>query len=202
MPKPIRTQATVAEYFAADEASPDQLCLIDGEIFVMQGGTAQHSRICRNITVIVDPALRGKPCEYFEPGLRIRYGRRADYGYADGTIVCGEAQFDPVDPQTRTLLNPRIIFEVLSDSTQNFDRVDKFLRYKSIPSFEEYVLISQHTPLVQTYLRDPNGGWNALDYVGLEETVTLRSLGVKMAMSELYRNVEFPSPPMRLAEEE
>jgi Uma2 family endonuclease len=191
--------ATLEEYFAADAASAERLYYIDGHVNVMQGGSRAHEEIILNLAEFVRPKLRGGPCEMAGAGTRLRFGKRVDYGYADGSIFCGEAIYEDSSEAELTLLNPRIIFEVLSDSTERFDRVDKFLKYKGIESFEEYVLISQHEPLVQTHLRDPRGGWNGVDYVGMDETVTLRSIGVAVPVTDIYRGVRFAKPFMRPA---
>src|SRR5205085_8761273 len=104
-------------------------------------------------------SLRGKPCQGRDPNLRVRYGRRAQYGYPDALIVCGPPLFDPLGKANTTLLNPRVLIEVLSESTEAYDRGLKFERYREIESFEEYVLIAQDRPSVDVFRKQSAGLW-------------------------------------------
>ena len=128
---------TIAEYFALEEHATDRHEYHDGEILAMSGGTYRHSRINTNLLVAFGTRLRNSPCEPLDSNMRIRILGRASYVYPDISIVCGGPEFDVDDPNQTTITNPRIVVEVLSDSTERFDRGRKFDLYRQAPSLQE-----------------------------------------------------------------
>jgi len=142
-------------------------------------------------SVICDPPL-------FDPqaGGRttVLNPRVAVYLYPDASVICDPPLFDPQAGGRTTVLNPRVAVEVLSPSTEAYDRGKKLQRYLQIPSLEEYVLIAQAEPSIDTYFRHPDGSWTFSVAYGLDATVTLRSLGVSVPLGEVYANVDFPPP--------
>ena len=127
--------------------------------------------------------------------FRVRQGpRRGRYVYPDALVFCGPPQFDPDDVKRHTILNPRVIIEVLSPSTEAYDRGDKFAQYREIDGFEEYILIAQDRPHVESILRQPDGAWSFQTFTGLASAARVRCLGLEIAMSEIYAGVEWPAP--------
>lgn len=191
---PPKKRFTPEEYFALEEAAEERHEYIDGEILAMAGEGDSHSVINANVIIGLGNALNGKPCRPMSPNMQIRYGARRRYGYADTVVVCGERQYEQSDAKRRTLLNPTLIVEVLSDSTERFNRGAKFSYYREIESFREYVLISQHEARIETFLRQDDGTWRFASYVGLDARVPLPSIGVELVAREVYADVVFPPP--------
>jgi Uma2 family endonuclease len=130
-----------------------------------------------------------------DSNLRVRYGRRVQYGYPDALIVCGQPQYDPTGPRETTLLNPRVLSEVLSDSTEGYDRGRKFERYREIESFVEYILIDSNRASVDVHRRQSSGLWVLSPYSGLEAKAPVESVGIELPLTEIYAGVEFPPDP-------
>lgn len=184
---------TVEEYFQIDEAAETRHEYVDGRIVDMAGGTDRHSQIIVNLIAELRNRLRGGKCQAREGNLRVRYGRKLRYGYPDALIFCGPAEFDPKARSNTTLLNPTVLFEVLSESTEAYDRGQKFGYYRDTDSLQEYVLIAQDRPSVQVYRRAGPGSW-AIEppFDGLPLIVPLPSAGIELPLAELYAGVEFP----------
>jgi Uma2 family endonuclease len=194
MESPIesRPRYSVEEYLRLEGDSAERHEFRDGQIVAVSGGTEPHSLIIANVVGALWGRLRGGPCRVYESNLRLRIPRKPLYCYPDASIVCGPAQYDPQGPQRTTILNPRIIIEVLSPSTEAYDRGEKFTDYREIDSLEEYVLIDQKEPSVQTFLRQGDGTWSFAAWAGMETAAKIRCLGLEIPMAELYAGVEFP----------
>lgn len=200
---PARTPprfCTLDEYFRLDDASPERLeyrgdraVPLGGEVVAMAGGTEAHGLIIANINGAAWARLRGTPCRYYSTEFRIGVAGYPTYTYADGLVICGPTQHDARDPTNRTATNPTVVVEVLSPSTEGYDRGGKFIRYMGAPSCKEYVLVAQDQPWVHVFHRQPDGTWLMTPYAGLDVTVKLRSIGVELPMSEIYLNVTFPA---------
>lgn len=188
---------TVEEYFAIDEAAETRHEYVDGQIFDMSGGTYEHSQITVNLIAELRTSLRGKPCQPHDGNLRVRYGRKARYGYPDAIIVCGQPQFDPSARSKTTLLNPTVLFEVLSKSTAAYDRGEKFGYYRDIEPLQEYVLIARDRASVQVYRRSASGSWAIEPPIdGLASNVPRVSTDIELPLAELYAGVELaPEEP-------
>ncbi len=188
---------TVADYFAAEKASPVRHEFRGGRIVAMAGGTRAHSRVSGNIYGSLWGRLQGGSCEVYNSDQRVLSRPGGGYCYPDVTVVCGPFEFDPSSAAAglETIVNPRLIVEVLSPSTAADDRGDKFDGYREVPTFEQYVLVAQDRPHVQTFTRQPGGGWLMLPYLGLDAVVPLASLGVDLPMAEVYAGVVFPPVP-------
>jgi Uma2 family endonuclease len=182
----IRTGVSAEEYLELERAAEERHELIDGEMFAMSGGTREHSLIAANITGELRAALRPKPCEVLSSDLRIRIEALNRYTYADAIAVCGPPLF--LDERRDTLLNPTALFEVLSDSTESYDRGEKFAGYRTLPSLQEYVLVSQKRELVEHFHRQADGSW-LLRVCGAGESVSLPSLACELAVDEIYLKV-------------
>jgi Uma2 family endonuclease len=183
---------TVAEYLRLERDVPEKHEFHDGEILAMSGGSPSHSLIASNTTRALGNRLLGKQCRVYESNLRIRIPRQDRYVYADGSVICGPEEFDPEDAKRETVVNPRLVVDVLSPSTEAYDRTKKFDYYRSAESFREYVLVSQESPRIETFLRQEDGTWAFDVAVGTGAIARLRSINLELPLSEVYANVEFP----------
>ena len=192
-------RCTPQEYLARERDARERHEYYHGEVFAMSGGTPDHSLIIANVNGELHNALKGRPCRVYESNLRVRVPRTTLYTYPDATVICGERQFDPLDTSRETVTNPTLIVEVLSPSTETWDRGGKFQNYQQIDSLREYVLVSSDKPLVETFRRQGAGGatWVYTATSGPEVRVLLPALGVELPMAEIYSGVEFPPPPSR-----
>jgi Uma2 family endonuclease len=199
-----RRRATIAEYLAAEAVALEKHEYRDGEIVSvfadplgMAGGSGNHSLITMNVGGELRALLKGKPCTVYDSNLRIRTPSSILFTYPDVTVICGHRQADPDDPSGQTFTNPKLIVEVLSPSTEAFDRGDKFDRYRRIETLEEYVLVSTDTPRVEIFSRphrDAPSDDRALLFTwvsGLDGIATLSSLHLQLPLAEIYRGVEF-----------
>jgi Uma2 family endonuclease len=177
---------TIQEYLKLEEAATDRHEFHDGEVLAMSGGTDRHSGIGINIVLALGNRLRGHPCRLRNNDLRVRIPGQARYLYPDASIICGPTQLDEDDPKKTTIINPRVIVEVLSDSTEAYDRGAKFEFYRAIPSLEEYVLVSQREPMIETFLRQPGGTWLFNAWKGLETIASLKSIKIELPLAEVY----------------
>jgi Uma2 family endonuclease len=183
---------SVEEYFKIDSDSPIRHEYVEGQIIDMAGGTDQHSQITFNLIGEVRSRLRGKPCQGRDGNLRVRFGRKVIYGYPDALIICGQPQFDPQAKGNSTLLNPSVLIEVLSETTEAYDRGRKFERYREIESFQEYVLVAQDRPSVEVYRRQPSGLWTLQPYLGIEASAAIVAAGIDLPLAEIYTGITFP----------
>ena len=188
---PARGRMTFAEYATLCEKSDRKYEFHAGRVVAMAGGTENHSRCSRNLTSSLHNRVR-PPCESFESNLRVHVRQTARGYYPDAFVVCGDVEFDDRGPAESTVLNPRVVFEVLSPSTERFDRTEKFDHYRRIESFEEYVLISQDEPRVETFLRQDNGNWLMSIWTGTDAVARVRCLELDLPLAELYAGVVFP----------
>lgn len=183
---------TVAEYLAMEEQATDRHEFWDGEILAMSGGTRRHGTVSTNLVGALCQLLRGKPCRPFDANMRIRTAA-GRYVYPDAQIVCGKPLFDPEDKNETSITNPTVVFEVLSPSTEVYDRVRKFDAYMLVQSLKEYVLIDPRESLAQTYNRQDDGSWRMDRYTDLSSTLKLRSIGIDIPLASLYVDVDFSS---------
>jgi len=202
-PSPSRRRYTLAEYLEFEESVRWKHEFHDGEILAMSGASPEHALITANALRALGNQLVGRPCRVYSSDLKIAVGPNADVQYPDGSVICGPLEFHPDDSKQRLVVNPRVIIEVLSPTTEGYDRGDKFMLYRTLKSFEEYVLISQSRPLVEVYLRQPDGRF-LIDatYTGLDATATIRSLQIQLRLADVYTDVVFPQRPTQIALEE
>jgi Uma2 family endonuclease len=186
-PKP---RYTLEEYLELDRQSEARLEYWDGEIFDMSGVSKRHARIEINITMHLGPRLARRGCFLFPANMRLKVPSLPPYRYGDLSALRRQEQYEIIGGLD-VLTNPALIIEVLSHSTEGFDRGEKFLHYKSIPSFCEYLLIAQHHPHVSHFVRQDDGSWIQRDYSDLEAAVRLASLGCELSLGEIYENVTF-----------
>jgi Uma2 family endonuclease len=185
---PEKRWYTLQEYLAAEERSPIKHEFYRGEVFAMAGGTPQHNRIAGNIFARLHRFLEGTPCEPFGSDQRIRVPAADLTTYPDVSVVCGELALDPLDRHAIT--NPRVIFEVLSESTENYDRGPKFELYQKLDSLAEYIVVSQTEAKIIHYARQDNGSWLYRLIVGKEATLRLPSIDCELPLAAIYRGAE------------
>lgn len=184
-----RTGISLEEYLVRERAAEYRADFVYGEIRAMAGGSLQHGRLIANLTGGITPQLRGKPCFAVSGDVKVAADPDGLYVYPDLTVVCGEPQFH--DRERDVLLNPTVIFEVLSPTTEGYDRGLKSTRYRRLPSLREYVFICQTEPLIEHWVRQADGLWLVATITGLSEKVALDSIECRLEMAEVYDRVEF-----------
>lgn len=182
---------TIAEYLEMEEKAEERHEYHDGEILAMSGGTDLHSLILINLYATLKPALKGTPCRIYDCNMRLRILNQNRYVYPDATIVCGPVAFDHGDPKRTTINNPKVVIEVLSESTERYDRGAKFGFYRDVPTLEEYVLISQFEPSIEVFQRQSGGSWLLHPYRERNAQLQLHSLGVKFSASDIFDEIDF-----------
>lgn len=183
-------QYTLDEYLALERDSEVKYEYWDGEIFAMSGGTLLHDQIMGNADDLLRTDLRGRDCHVFTNNMQIKVPAALPYRYGDGSVVCGKVEVERFNGAD-LLLNPILIIEVLSPSTEAYDRGDKFPYYKSIPSFREYLLIAQHRPHVTHYIESETGKWDYEEINDLAGSIYLTSIDCSLALADIYRDLEF-----------
>ena len=157
----------------------------------MPGGSLTHNRISINLAIELGAQLRTRPCQVLGMDLKVRMPDSRKFFYPDIVVVCGEPQFH--DDRKDIILNPVVVVEVLSKSTEAFDRGAKFRAYRTIESLKEYVLVSQDRPLVEQYVRIEGGRWSLTEAEGLEGSLTLPSIECTLNLGAVYNRVDFNS---------
>lgn len=180
---------TLEQYAAMEETAPHKSEFISGRIYAMSGGTPKHSAIAANIGGEMRNLLRGGPCQVYNSDLRVGIMPIDVETYPDVTIVCGEPHVNPFDKNS--IINPAVIFEVLSPSTERYDRGEKWARYRRLDSLEEYLLVSQDKPEVEQYVRQESGLWSYKAVEGLDAASVVTVLGVSLPLVEIYDGVTF-----------
>ena len=188
----VRTRLSEQEYLNFERSSPEKHEYADGEIFAMSGGTFEHSAVTANLIGEARSALADRRCRVLESNMRVKVPSTNRYVYPDASIFCGRPEF--TDETRDTLVNPRLIVEVLSDSTEACDRGDKFEGYRSIPTFQEYVLASQKQPRIEVFTRQPDGSWMLRIY-GPGERAVLASIEGAIEVDRVYEGVFDPGSP-------
>jgi Uma2 family endonuclease len=176
---------TYAEYVARERTGTTKHEYLRGDVTAMAGGTPEHAALAASFARLLGNALEGKPCRVFSADLRIRVSATDLTTYPDLSVVCGKLETDAVD--TDAVTNPVILVEVLSDSSEAYDRGAKAAHYRRIASLREYVLVSQHEPVVEVHRRNEQGHFAIFEY-RLEDDVELTSVGAKLSVRALYAN--------------
>ncbi len=193
-PAPVQL-LTEGEYLILERAAPFKSEFFGGEMFAMAGGTPMHSLIGTNVAIEFGFRLKGRPCVPFNADLRVKVEETGLLTYPDLSVICGAMQF--AEDTDDTVTNPSVLVEVLSDSTESYDRGTKFDHYRKILSLREYLLVRQHEPRVELFIRQPNGDWLLRQATGLAATLTIPSLDITISLAEVYANVKFVPVPIR-----
>ncbi len=181
------------QYLAQERLAAFKSQYFQGEVYAMAGATREHNLIVGNIVREVGNALKDRPCEVYPSDMRVKINPTGLYTYPDATVTCGKPEFE--DEYFDTLINPTMIFEVLSDSTESYDRGGKFRQYREIESLKEYVIVAQDRPSVESYLRQSDGRWLLREEQSIESSIRFESIGATVPLAEIYRNVRFKQPP-------
>lgn len=182
------TKVTAEEYLALDRAAELRSEFLDGEIIAMSGGSARHSRLQMNLGLEIQLALRGTPCEAFNSDLRVRVSSRM-YTYPDLSVVCGKLML--ADQRQDILLNPTVVFEVLSPTTEHYDRGVKFQHYREVESLQDYILVAQDQVRIEQYTRGESNTWTLRDHQLASDVLRITSIGVSLPLAAIYDRIEF-----------
>jgi Uma2 family endonuclease len=180
---------TPEEYLAFEKNSEIKHEFCDGEIFAMTGASLNHNRISRNIQRELGMLLKGSSCENLSSDMRVKIQAREQYTYPDIVIACDDILLEKIDG-VETLLNPVVIIEILSDSTEAYDRGKKFSRYRLISSFKEYILVSQNHCQVERFVRGDDS-WKYFSYEDMNQSLTIDSVDAELLLSDIYYRVGF-----------
>jgi Uma2 family endonuclease len=180
-----RAHLSYPAYLAAEALSETRHEWIRGEILDMAGGSIEHAALSVAMASELRAALAGRPCRVFSSDLRV-FVREAELAtYPDVSVVCGRPECPPEDPHA--IVDPRLLVEVLSDSTESHDRGEKFEAYRQLPSLGEYVLVSQRSPRIEVFRRQPGGRWE-LQEAGPGETLRLESLDIELSVDAIFHD--------------
>jgi Uma2 family endonuclease len=187
-----RQRLTEEEYLASERLSATRHEFFNGEIFAMAGGTANHSLIATNLLTRLSSLLQ-KRCLVFNSDLRVKVQNTGLYTYPDAIAVCDRPEL--AGDKQDILLNPSLIAEVLSETTEAYDRGEKFRHYQTIPSLQTYLLVSQDKPQVEQFRRLENLRWEYTQSTGLESSLELSAHSIALNLGEIYANITFPPRP-------
>jgi len=185
---PMLTTVSAADYLAGERMASTKSEWLDGYVEAMAGVTMQHALIAANIVGELRARLRDSACSVFGSDLRIKAGSGL-YTYPDATVICEAARFD--DAVRDTVVNPTALFEVLSSSTEAFDRGEKFHRYRRIASLQTYAMVSQDLARIECYHRTGDA-WVLVEHDGLEASASLPAMGCELPLHEVYARVDLP----------
>ena len=180
---------TAVEYLKAERNASGKNELMNGKIITMTGASLKHNRIVRNLIIGIGSFLKGKSCEVFPSDVRVNIPTTNSFTYPDLTIVCGKPEL--LDDEFDNLLNPMVIIEVLSPSTESYDRGNKFFTYQQIPSFKEYILVDSSTCTLQTIVKKDDGLWQFATITNPAATLTILSIGQTILLNDVYDGVDF-----------
>ena len=187
-----KSYLTPEQYLEIERAAEFKSEYYRGEMFAMSGARVAHIQIVANAMRELGNQLGEGPCEPLSNDMRVCVKPVDLYTYPDIVVVCGELKF--LDDTLDTLLNPTLIIEVLSESTEAYDRDKKFELYGALESLAEYVMISCLRVRVERYTRQPDGSWNYNSKTNLEDTIDLKSVGCHLRLADLYKRVAFAQP--------
>jgi len=190
---------TPDEYLAFERGSESKHEYLDGLIYAMAGSSPEHSTICVNVSEVITRQLRGTPCRPFSADMKVRClsspsttrRRRGLFAYPDLIVVCGEPVFH--DTQQDVLVNPTLIVEVLSPSTEAYDRGEKFLRYQELTALTDYLLVAQRYPCLEHFAKQANGQWLLTIETHLSGSICIASINCRLPLAEVYEWVQFPT---------
>jgi Uma2 family endonuclease len=185
------------EYFEIERDSEEKFEFWDGNIWSMAGASPPHERIVVNVGGHLRELFRGRGCSVFGSNLKVKVPIYPPYRYPDLSVYCGEGIYETMDG-LEVLTNPQMLIEVLSPSTEAFDRGDKFRYYKSIPSFTEYLLVAANRPVITQYIKQNETEWIQREAIGLDGKLILQTFEIEILLSEVYLDVEFSEPPQKL----
>jgi Uma2 family endonuclease len=180
---------TLDEYAALEESSGIKHEFFEGIAYAMSGASPAHNLIAINVASSIRPQLRGKPCQMYSSDQRFKVEATGLFAYPDASVVCGPVQF--ADAPKHTMINPTLLFEILSPSTESYDRWKKFQHYRKIDSLCAYLLIGQDSMHVELYTRQEQNYWLLAEFTEQDAMVPLDAIGCSISMIDIYEDVEF-----------
>ena len=177
------------EYLAVERAALDKHEYYQGEVFAMSGASLKHNVIFSNLFGELAHKLKGKSCKPYGSDLRIHIPKNSLYTYPDISIICGDAAL--TDKEFDTAINPSVIIELLSKSTRNYDKGEKFTLYRDIDSLKEYVLVDTEKIYVEKHIRNEDGSWQLTDYRSLENSFTIETIQLNILLKDIYEGISF-----------
>ena len=186
-----RSFITPAEYYEMERTATEKHDYYQGEIFAMSGGTSNHSRIKTDMLVEIGLQLKGKQCQPYDSDQRLKILATGLRTYPDTSIYCDELEYDEEDEQKETATNPTVLIEVLSDSTEAYDRGLKAENYRQTETLQAYLLVSQNAPHVEMFERTDGDDWRFTEVRGIDAEMTINSIEVTLKLAEIYRRVKF-----------
>jgi len=177
------------EYLAKERVADYKSEYYKGEIFAFAGASREHNTIVINLIIKLAPRLRKNNCEIYSNDMRVNVNATGLYTYPDVVVVCGSPQFE--DDEYDTLLNPTVLIEVLSPSTEDYDRGAKFEHYRTIGSLSDYILVAQHKIHVERYVRQSDRSWLFSEFKSAKDKFQIQSIGCELSVAEIYEKVEF-----------
>jgi Uma2 family endonuclease len=186
---------TFADYLAYEDGANVKHEFLDGEIYALAGGTPEHAALAAAVTTIIGAQLGEGPCRVFSSDLKVRVVATGLVSYPDITVICGPIEHDP--ESRMVVVNPTLVVEVLSDSTQDWDRGEKLEHYKRIPSLRECLLVSHQAPALELWRRQRDGSWSH-HAAGGGGSLQLESIGALLATDEIYRRALGTERPARV----
>ena len=184
------TKLTEEQYLAIEREAEFRSEFVDGEMFAMSGGSLRHARLHQNISSELYIALRDTGCQAFTSDMRLRVPKSRMYAYPDLSVICGKPVL--ADDHLDNLLNPIVRFEVLSPSTEKYDRGVKSPHYRTIESLTDYILVDQNQVRIEQFTRQDANTWTLRDYQLLEQDLTIASINVSLPLRRIYNHIELP----------
>lgn len=175
---------TPEEYLSIERRSEFRSEYFAGETFAMAGGSKRHNLLAGNINRIIGTQLLERDCNVYNSDMRVRISSVGKYTYPDASVACAEEQFEDEDEDT--LLNPVVIIEVLSKSTEAYDRGKKWEHYQRLDSLRDYLLISQTSYRVEQFSRQEGGSWSYTEYIGESDVINIKSIGCSLLLRDIY----------------
>ncbi len=189
MSQQLKSFVSPEEYLRLERQAEYKSEYLNGEIFAMSGATRKHNLLTVNISGSLNQQLRSKRCEVYASEMRVKVSATGLYTYPDVVVVCGEPRLE--DEYFDTLLNPTVLIEVLSKSTERYDRIAKSSYYRTLDSLAEHLLVAQDEVRLEQYVRQPDGQWLLFDYHSLDDVAELKSIGCSLALRDVYDKVRF-----------
>jgi Uma2 family endonuclease len=187
MVQPVRQYFTFDEYVRLEEESPIKHEFLDGLVWAMAGGSPEHAALCANIVTLLGTQLRNRRCRVYTSDLRIRVRATGLGTYPDVSVICGQLVLDSEDPKKHTAINPRVLVEVLSPSTEEYDRGEKLSHYQKIDSLEEVALVACNRRAIEVWRKGEGGAWSREEYAD-DSVARLLSVECELPLVEVYRD--------------
>lgn len=188
-PNPIPAKMSPEEFLVFERGAEERHEYRNGDIVAMSGAKRNHNTVSTNLSGLLWQHLKGKDCENYSNDMRVWVPKTRLYTYPDIVVVCGEPEF--LDDEFDTLLNPVLIIEILSDSTESYDRGEKFQSYRSIPTLKEYLLVAQYGRHLEKYVKHGDGFWMLSEASGLDGSITLETIDCPLSLADVYDKVNF-----------